>query len=85
MKGGRRPSRDKTSVKVTHKEYKEPKENNRDNYRDHEPGYEELRTIAENRFKKKLQENKESRAASLNDVLSILKGIRYITEKVAST
>lgn len=85
MKAARRPSRDKTSVKVTHKEYKDTREQNRDNYRELEPGYEELKTIAENRFKKKLQEYKESRAASLNDVLSILKGRRRIKQRAAST
>jgi hypothetical protein len=73
MKQGRRPSRDKTSVKVTHKE---PKENRdyRENYKDIAPGYSEFKNNAEIRFQKKRNENKESKTVSLSDVITILKG-----------
>lgn len=75
MKQGRRPSRDKTSVKVTHKEPKENREY-RDNYRDIAPGYAEFKNNAEIKFQKKRNENKESKTVALGDVITILKGSR---------
>lgn len=71
MKQGRRPSRDKTSVKMTHKE---PKETRLDPRETVQAGYYDFRNNAEIRFQKKRNENKESKTVSLADVLIILKG-----------
>lgn len=83
MKQGRRPSRDKTSVKVTHKEYKDYKDNREKiNYGDSAPGYNEFRNNAEMKFKKKLHDNKDkdrdSRTVSLVDMIMILKGRKRV-------
>jgi hypothetical protein len=86
MKQGRRPSRDKTSVKVTHKEFKDNRE--KVNYSDAAPGYNEFRNNAELKFKKKLHDNKdkdrESRTVNLVDMLMILRGMTAIHQRADS-